>query len=163
MRRSPGDASGVYCPRCGTHNSDDATTCASCGNDLTPYQGSSQDQPQQQSPYAPPPPPPVPVDPRYAQQPGFRPPTNYLPFAIIVTVIGVCCWLLPTGTGIVAIVFAAQVNTKLAVGDWAGAERSSRNAKIWCWVSVALMVLIAIAQVALVASDPEFQSEMEGL
>lgn len=54
---------------------------------------------------------------------------NYLVQAILVTIF--CC--LPFG--IVAIVFAAQVNGKLAAGDYAGAAETSRKAKLWCWVS----------------------------
>ncbi|MBD2354252.1 CD225/dispanin family protein [Tolypothrix sp. FACHB-123] len=54
---------------------------------------------------------------------------NYLPQAILVTLF--CC--LPFG--IVAIVYAAQVNTKLQVGDYEGAMQASKSAKTWCWVS----------------------------
>lgn len=54
---------------------------------------------------------------------------NYLVQAILVTIF--CC--LPFG--IVAIVFAAQVNGKLAAGDYAGASETSKKAKLWCWVS----------------------------
>ena len=54
---------------------------------------------------------------------------NYLVQAILCTLF--CC--LPAG--IVSIVYAAQVNSKLAVGDRAGAIQSSENAKKWAWVS----------------------------
>ena len=54
---------------------------------------------------------------------------NYLPQAIVVTLF--CC--LPFG--IVAIVYAAQVNGKLHSGDFEGAKRSSQAAKLWCWIS----------------------------
>ncbi|BAY60374.1 hypothetical protein NIES22_04330 [Calothrix brevissima NIES-22] len=54
---------------------------------------------------------------------------NYLPQAILVTLF--CC--LPFG--IVAIIYAAQVNTKLQVGDYEGAMQASKSAKTWCWVS----------------------------
>jgi hypothetical protein len=37
--------------------------------------------------------------------------------------------------GVVAIVYAAQVNSKLASGDHEGAVRTSRTAKTWVWVS----------------------------
>ena len=73
---------------------------------------------------------------------GAAPVSNYLVPAILVTVL--CC--LPTG--IAAIVYAAQVNTKLASGDYPGAQESSRKAKMWCWISagvgVALMIGYAI-------------------
>jgi hypothetical protein len=68
---------------------------------------------------------------------------NYLVFAILATVL--CC--LPTG--IVAIVFAAQVNSKLQAGDWAGAQAASKTAKIWCWVSLGLGLGVAAIYVVL--------------
>ena len=66
------------------------------------------------------------------------PPPNYLVWAILTTIF--CC--LPFG--IVSIIFAAQVNSKWMVGDYAGAQNSSKNAKIWAWVSfgVALFGLV---------------------
>jgi hypothetical protein len=54
---------------------------------------------------------------------------NYLVFAILATVF--CC--LPAG--IPAIVYAAQVNGKLQMGDVAGAQVASNNAKMWCLIS----------------------------
>jgi hypothetical protein len=54
---------------------------------------------------------------------------NYLVFAILVTVL--CC--LPFG--IPAIIYAAQVNTKLQAGDFAGAQLASKNAKMWCLIA----------------------------
>jgi hypothetical protein len=54
---------------------------------------------------------------------------TYLAQAILTTLF--CC--LPFG--IVSIVYAAQVNGKLAVGDHAGALQSSQNAKTWAWIS----------------------------
>jgi hypothetical protein len=63
---------------------------------------------------------------------------NYLVHSILVTVL--CC--LPTG--IAAIVYAAQVNTKLAAGDFAGAQQASKNAKMWCWISAAAGILVGL-------------------
>ncbi|NOY95786.1 MAG: CD225/dispanin family protein [Chlorobi bacterium] len=63
------------------------------------------------------------------------PPPNYLLWAILTTVL--CC--LPFG--IVSIVFAAQVNSKWDAGDYEGAERASKNARTWAWVSF----LVALA------------------
>jgi hypothetical protein len=53
---------------------------------------------------------------------------NYLVHAILVTIF--CC--LPFG--IVGIVYAAQVNSKLAGGDYQGALDSSGKAKTWTLV-----------------------------
>jgi hypothetical protein len=58
--------------------------------------------------------------------------------AILVTVF--CC--LPTG--IAAIIYAAQVNTKLQAGDIAGAQLSSKNAKMWVLISVGAGLLVML-------------------
>jgi len=57
---------------------------------------------------------------------------NYLVQAILVTI---CCCL---PLGIPAIVFAAQVNSKLLAGDMAGAQDASNKAKMWCWIGFGL-------------------------
>ena len=54
---------------------------------------------------------------------------NYLVQAILCTL---CCCL---PFGIVAIVYAAQVNGKLQSGDFQGATEASRKAKMWCWIA----------------------------
>lgn len=54
---------------------------------------------------------------------------NYLVQSILVTLL--CC--LPLG--IPAIIFASQVNSKLAMGDLEGAQAASRKAKMWSWWS----------------------------
>ncbi|NDU77832.1 CD225/dispanin family protein [Actinomadura sp. DSM 109109] len=51
-----------------------------------------------------------------------------------------CC--LPAG--VVSIVFAAQVNSKWAAGDQAGALKASNNAKTWAIVSAVLGVIVGI-------------------
>jgi len=81
---------------------------------------------------------------------------NYLVQAILVTIF--CC--LPFG--IPAIVFAAQVNGKLNMGDYAGALQSSKTAKMWCWISFGLglaltVVVVGIQIIAFVASVPGHQ------
>jgi hypothetical protein len=64
---------------------------------------------------------------------------NYLVQAILTTIF--CC--LPFG--IVAIVFAAQVNGKLAAGDYAGAVQTSKQAKMWCWISFGIGLAAILA------------------
>jgi|ERR1043166_7395468 hypothetical protein len=71
---------------------------------------------------APPAPPPV--------QPRPHVP-NYLVPAIFSTI---CCCL---PFGIVAIIFAAQVNTRLQAGDLQGAMQASHRARMWFWIAVA--------------------------
>lgn len=57
---------------------------------------------------------------------------NYLVQSILATIF--CC--LPLG--IVAIIFAAQVNGKIQAGDMQGALSSSKNAKMFCWIAFGL-------------------------
>ena len=103
----------MFCTQCGASNADSATVCLQCGRSLqTPPSLSPQ-------------------PPGIIQAPTVYVP-NYLVFAILSTVL--CC--LPAG--IPAIVYAAQVNGKLQVGDIAGAQIASQNAKMWCWISFGL-------------------------
>lgn len=67
---------------------------------------------------------------------------NYLAQSILVTLL--CC--LPLG--IPAIVFAAQVNGKVQAGDIAGAQDSSRKAKMWCWWSLGIGLVAIAVQIA---------------
>jgi hypothetical protein len=101
----------MFCAQCGANNADTAVMCAQCGRNLqaaAPIQVSGTIPPQ-----------------AVAVQ-------NYLVFAILATVF--CC--LPAG--IPAIVYAAQVNGKLQMGDVAGAQLASNNAKMWCLISAGL-------------------------
>jgi hypothetical protein len=70
--------------------------------------------------------------------PAGAPPPNYLIPAILVTLF--CC--LPGG--IVAIIFATQVNSKYAAGDVQGAMNASKNAKTWTMISGGIGVVIII-------------------
>jgi Interferon-induced transmembrane protein len=83
-------------------------------------------------------------------QPVGAPPSNYLVWAILSTLL--CC--LPLG--IASIVFAAQVNSKFAAGDLAGAQEASRKAKsfaIWsAVVGLAVGVLWIVVVVAAAGS-----------
>src|SRR6202163_3571434 len=104
----------MFCTQCGANNPDTAAVCAQCGRN---FQAGS---------------PVVPLQATGVVLPPGTTVQNYLVFAILATVF--CC--LPTG--IPAIVFAAQVNAKLQGGDVAGAQAASKNAKMWCLISVGL-------------------------
>lgn len=71
-----------------------------------------------------------------AGAPGTIP--NYLVHAILCTLF--CC--LPLG--IAAIVFAAQVNSKINTGDIAGAQQASDKAKLFCWLSFGLGLAVFV-------------------
>lgn len=49
-----------------------------------------------------------------------------------------------------AIVYAAQVNSKLQMGDYQGAVASSENAKKWCLIALGIGVVCGIGNVILV-------------
>jgi hypothetical protein len=90
----------------------------------------------------PPPPPPPPPFGGYGVQ--GAPPPNYLVWSILSTIF---CFL---PLGVASIVFAAQVNSKWATGDVAGAQRSSELAKkltIWAVVVGAIGYLILLIAV----------------
>ena len=66
---------------------------------------------------------------------------NYLVQAVLTAF---CCCM---PVGVVAIVYAAQVNSRLHTGNIAGAQDASRKAKMWCWIAVGSGVLAWIAYV----------------
>lgn len=77
--------------------------------------------------------------------------TNYLPWAIVVTLL--CC--LPGG--IVSIVYATKSNSAKAVGNIAEAQEAAKQAKTWIMVSVgiglAFTLLYVIMMVVMAASN----------
>ena len=110
----------MYCTSCGTANDDGARFCKSCGKTMAePGPGARGLEPEHPGVTGPP-----------ARVP------NYLVQAILVTIF--CC--LPFG--IVSIVYAAQVNGKIARGDIEGGMRSSEQAKLWAWVSFGIGIAI---------------------
>lgn len=62
---------------------------------------------------------------------------NYLVPAIISIF---CCWPL----GIVAVIFAAQVNGKVASGDIAGANDASKKAKLFSYISIGIGLVVGV-------------------
>ena len=120
------DDNPTYCSTCGTEVDPDARFCPNCGA-VTDPQGSGGPANAPGMPYA--------GGPGYV---GAANVPNYLVQAILVTI---CCCL---PAGIVAIVYAAQVNGKLRSGDYAGALQASGNAKTWCWVSFGLGIVSGV-------------------
>ncbi len=111
----------MFCTHCLTMNADDATSCSQCGRDLRPAWQTS---------------------PAGGIQQGYQARVkvpNYMVFAILVTMF---CFL---PTGILAMVSSAQVNNKLAVGDVEGARRASKNAQMWCLISVGMGLVMLVA------------------
>lgn len=91
----------------------------------------------------------------YPQSGGAPPvrPKNYLVESILVTIF--CC--LPFG--IPGIVFASQVNSKYDAGDYAGAEKASKQAKTWTLVSFIIGIAAVIIWI-IIAFTTTFFSAM---
>lgn len=115
----------MYCSNCGALNDDSAYQCIRCNAFLRHANAGA-------------PMPGVPPLPMYRSIP------NYLVHAILVTLF--CC--LPFG--IVAIVFAAQVNSRLQAGDIQGALDCSNKAKMWSWIAFGLGFAVVLIYVFLV-------------
>lgn len=89
---------------------------------------------------------------------AVQPPPNYLVWAVLTTIF--CFFPL----GIVAIIFATQVNSKFGHGDLSGAQASSRKAKLWVILTVVIGVvanaiifgIIGLAMFFRIAAGPEF-------
>jgi hypothetical protein len=113
----------MFCRKCGAENANNAPTCISCGEPLS-----------------------NPFQPTVA---GGGPtamagkPPNYLIQSILVTF---CCCL---PLGIVAIVYAAQVDSKWNAGDHQGSILASKNANKWSWIAFGLGIVVNIAVIAL--------------
>jgi len=97
-------------------------------------------------------------------------PNNHMVMAIVSTVLSVITctffYVLPIAGGIVSIVFASQVNSKYNAGDYEGAEKSSKYAKIAWIVSIVAMVGSLIYMIAVVGASwdmimEQFNAEME--
>lgn len=107
----------MNCPNCGTSNLDTASICANCGKSLSGGPSHS---------YTPPPP---------GGSFGGPPAAEKIPNYLVQSIVLLCCCF---PLAIVAIIFAAQVNTKLAAGDIAGAREASSKAKMFCWIAFGL-------------------------
>jgi len=110
----------MYCTKCGQQNDDNASVCIKCHEPLASG--------------------------GVAGGGGGAPTANipnYLVQSILVTLF--CC--LPLG--VAAIVYAAQVNGKVASGDIAGAHESSAKAKKFCWWAVGAGVIINLVGMAI--------------
>jgi hypothetical protein len=105
----------MYCRKCGQGNDDNAFRCVRCGEIVQDL--------------------PVPPAGSGSRGQGVEVP-NHLALAIVATLF--CC--LPCG--VVAIVYANQVNGAASAGDIAGAEEASRQAQLWGWIGVGLGVVV---------------------
>ncbi len=129
----------MFCSNCGTRNEEGTSYCVHCGAELRKIQTPGVEVP--------------PLDTGgaglSASSGAFVPNIpNYLVQAVLLTL--VCFVLSPFTlflpflgviTGIVAIVYGAQVNGKVAGGNYVGARDSSRLARVWTWITFAFVVI----------------------
>ncbi len=136
----------LFCTQCGARHDTAATTCSQCGFTLRRPSFGDDDAPQIVSRKE---------TPSHGVEACVSTPRagnipNHLAPSILVTIF--CC--LPLG--IVAILYAGQVNLKIAAGDLTGARESSSNAKLWAWMAFATgaaSVLLGIVYVFSVLSQ----------
>jgi len=115
----------MHCTNCGQQIPDTASICPNCGRQVQRFA----------------PPPPSTAAP--ATPSGAAPVQNYLIPAILVTF---CCCM---PAGIVAIVYAAQVNGKLATGDMAGALDYAKKAKMWSMIGAGAGLIFSAIYLAM--------------
>lgn len=160
------------CKQCGAANEETAKWCQNCGANLTENEfGFSNGNPadaqtdraanteqtpppygaQNTPPYGtqtPPPygttPPPYGSYQNGYQQPGQQPnyyPAGTVPNHMVKAIVSIFfCTIL----GIIAIVYASQVNTKLAAGDLAGAQQSAKTANTCATVGLVVGIVLCV-------------------
>lgn len=77
------------------------------------------------------------------------PPLANVPNYLVQAVLTAFCCCMPVG--VVAIIYAAQVNSKLHAGDIPGAQAASQKAKMWFWIALGVGVLVWVAYGAFIA------------
>ena len=84
---------------------------------------------------------------QWTPPPSSGTPTTVPNYMIPAIVSLFCCWPL----AIVAIIFAAQVNGKVAAGDMQGAMDASKKAKLFSYISIGVGLGLGLIYVILMA------------
>lgn len=74
-------------------------------------------------------------------------PINWVPYLVLSIITTLCCCL---PFGIAGIVFSAKINGAMNAGDYEGAKKAAKMAKIWIIVSAALGLVVEIIYILLV-------------
>jgi len=150
----------MRCPNCSAECSDQTRECEFCGHQFDNEVD------------APPPialvselivPPPIPNIASQSNRPSFesenpyaasdsssysQPPVsaynvpNHLALSITAAILTLCCCCIPFGA--VPLIFSTQVNSKLANGDYIGAQAASNNAKLWSWICIGIALVVFV-------------------
>lgn len=130
----------MFCEYCGHKNPDEALTCGACGLSPSLQRNASAA------------PPPMPGAPAYQSSARLPPlPAASVPNYLVWSILATLCCCVPGG--IVAIVYSSQVNSKLAAGDHFGAQAASDNARLWCWISFGVGLVVGLLSVVAGALD----------
>jgi hypothetical protein len=155
----------MRCPNCSAECSDRVSECEFCGHQLGKGVEITPPLALVDEPLVPPPlpdfaPPPFPPnfesDNPYAasnsssygrsQVPAYEV-SNHLPLSITAAVLTLCCCCIPFG--VVPVIFSTQVNSKLAIGDYDGAQSASKNAKLWSWICISIALAVFVLNMLL--------------
>ena len=141
----------MFCTECGAEINNNAVICPMCG---VPVAGRGAAPAAPQANYA------APQANYAAPQANYAAPRanyaapvntvvvpNHMVGAILTTLF--CC----VSGGIIAIVYASQVNTKLAQGDIAGAQAASRTANGWIIANVIFGLIIPVFYAIVIAAS----------
>jgi len=118
--------------------------------------------PQQQPPYSSGPTTNQPyAQPQYQQTNQLMPKT-WLTEAVILTVLSASCCCNPVAlvTSIVAIFKANSVKSKFMRGDTMGANTTSKSAKMWVLISIAIIVIWIAVQTYRLMTNPEYLQQI---
>lgn len=125
----------MFCSKCGSKNDGDAAFCTKCGTKMNVTQPINNNlksyatQPTNNKVKS------------YATQPTNNNVKSYLVGSILQTVVCI-------PAGIVPLIYACQVNSKLAQGDIVGAQEASQKAKFWLNLTTiifgAIIILIIV-------------------
>src|SRR5205814_8190112 len=101
-----------------------------------------------------------------APVPGYAPAgaavSNHIGMAIASLVVGLFCGCVGVIPGVVAVIMASQVNSKLGQGDLLGAQASAKNARTWAIVAFVVAGVITLGWIPLVATTGRFGFSTRG-
>ena len=137
----------MFCSNCGKELDNNAAACPACGAATMRVPNP-----------APPPNPasafnsaPNPQSVSSAPMPGYTAQTHptpvpaavqMVPNHLVGAILATCCCCLPFG--IVSIVYASSVDSKMAAGDIAGARAASNNAQTWMWLAFGVGIVVIL-------------------